>query len=226
MKIGMEQALRLYGCWRSTCTHRVVLALTCWDLAFEYIPIDLTAREQETPEFRAISPDAQVPVLVVEDTILTQSLAIISYLDSRRGDFGPSLFPSDPKDKARAIGICERVSSFVQPMTLPGGVRRALKDHFETETGSAFDQRAEEFIQSMLNHNLRLLDRSIAPYAGPFALGETFTVADIFVYPQLLGAQRLGCDLTPLPALSALAKQMETRADVRAANPHLLPDAP
>ena len=222
---------QLYGCWRSTCTHRAILALRFHDADFDYHPIDLTAREQESPEFLAISPDAQVPVLVFGDSVLTQSLAIVSLIESLaerdRADLGDRrLFPVDPENRARAIAICERVSSYIQPMTLPGAIRRSIRAHFSAEGDTGFDQQAKGFIDAMLISNLGLRDAAFARSHGPFALGGTVTAADLFVYPQLLGAGRLGLDLAPFPHLSAQADAMAELAFVRAADPLALPDAP
>ena len=222
---------QLYGCWRSTCTHRATLALRFHDVDFDYHPIDLTAREQESPEFLAISPYAQVPVLVFGDSVLTQSLAIVSLIESLaerdRADLGDRrLFPVDPENRARTIAICERVSSYIQPMTLPGAIRRSIRAHFSAEGDTGFDQQAKGFIDAMLISNLGLLDAAFARSDGPFALGRTVTAADIFVYPQLLGAGRLGLDLAPFPHLSAQADAMAELAFVGDADPLALPDAP
>lgn len=218
-------SLRLYGCWRSTSTHRVILALHFYGLTFEYSPVDLTAREQETPAFRAISPDAQVPVLIADGTTLTQSFGMILYLDALYGDGLPPLIPLSPTERALAIGYCERVSSFVQPLTLPGAVRRALKAHLGAQD-DAFDDRLAGFISATLGDNLQLLDRAIARHGGPFVLGEAPTIADLFVYPQLLGAARLKIDLEAFPNLSAQARAMAGLDFVKAADPLALPDAP
>jgi len=222
---------QLYGCWRSTCTHRATLALHFHGVDFDYHPIDLTAREQESLEFLAISPDAQVPVLVCGDSVLTQSLAIVSLIESLAeaspADLGDRrLFPVDPEAKARTIAICERVSSYIQPMTLPGAIRRSVRAHFAQEGEASFDQQAKGFIDAMLISNLGLLDAVFARSDGPFALGRAVSAADVFVYPQLLGAGRLGLDLAPFPYLSAQADAMAELGFVRAADPMALPDAP
>lgn len=218
--------LVLYGCWRSTCTHRVILALRYKGIEFNYRPIDLTEREQEGPEFQLISPEAQVPVLLVNKRPLTQSLAIISYIDSLRATELPSVFPEAPEQRAQAIGICERVSSFIQPLTLPGAIRRSLRFHFDNKEDDSFNSNAATFVKSTLIQNLQLLDNSIASNGGPFSIGPKFSIADIFVYPQLIGATRLEIELSQFSHLSVLAKTMATLPYVDLADPLRLPDAP
>ena len=222
---------QLYGCWRSTCTHRAILALRFHRVDFDYHSIDLTAREQESPAFLAVSPDAQVPVLVFGDSVLTQSLAIVSLIESLAEQGGVDLgdrrlFPANPEAKARAIAICERVSSYIQPLTLPGAIRRSIRTHFSDQDDGTFDRQAKDFIEAMLISNLGLLDAVFARSDGPFTLGRSVSAADIFVYPQLLGAQRLGLDLAPFPHLSAQAEAMAELDFVRAADPLALPDEP
>lgn len=216
----------LYGCWRSTCTHRVTLALHYHDFAFDYIPVDLGGREQETPEFLEVSPDAQVPVLSHGDTILSQSLAIVTLLDGLATGDRPALLPSDPYERAFALALCERISSFIQPLTLPGWVRRRLKAVLCTEDPEFFEKGAEQFILSTLTENLHGLDRRIGQNGGPFAIGQRYCIADTFIYPQVLGAERLGLCLDDFPNLKCHSEIMVQRDDVSAANPLFLPDAP
>ena len=225
-KAAKFTSLVLYGCWRSTCTHRVILALYYKNLGFDYKSVDLTRREQEKPDFQLLSPEAQVPVLLVNNRPFTQSLAIITYLDTLGAKDAKSLFPEDHEQRANAIEICERVSSFIQPLTLPGAIRRSIGFYFSDDKDKSFDASATTFVKSTLIKNLRLLDNRIAVNGGPFSLGQIFSIADIFVYPQLLGASRLEIELSQFSNLSVLAKTMESLSFVKLANPFKLHDAP
>ena len=216
----------LYGCWRSTCTHRVTLALHYHGFVFDYIPVDLGGREQEEPEFLGVSPDAQVPVLSYRGTWLSQSLAIISLLDGLATGDKPSLIPSDPYERAFALAISERVSSYIQPFTLPGGVWRRLKAHLGNMGAELFEKGTTQFILSTLTENLHGLDRRIGQQAGPFVIGHRYSIADTFIYPQMLGAERLGLCLDEFPNLKRHSEAMAQRDDVAAADPLSLPDAP
>ncbi len=225
MATDLHAAVKLFGCWRSTCTHRVTLALSVLGIPFDYCPVNLDRREQDQPAFRALAPEGQVPVLQQDGRVLTQSMAILTYLDALRPEGKASLFPEDPFEKAEAIALAERVSSFIQPFLLPGGIRRkliaCLPDNPETVV-----EGVNRFVRETLADALESLDRRLAARAGPFALGDRMTLADLFIFAQLVGAARMGIDVNGYPRLSKLYEAMERRADVRAADPSRMPDAP
>lgn len=217
----------LYGCWRSTCTHRATLALTMRGVPFDYVPVDLDRREQDSPAFRAISADGQVPVAVLAGRIIPQSMAIVTLAEALGDPGTPSLFPPDPLDRAEAVSIAERVGSFIQPFTLPGTVRRSLSEALAAPGESeALAPRLAAFVRDTLSANLTALDARLARRAGPFCLGESPSVADIFVYPQLLGAARAGLDVNGFPHLSKLYEAMRALPAARATDPETMPDAP
>ncbi len=217
----------LYGCWRSTCTHRTLLAFSMRGVNFIYRPIDLDSREQDSPDFRAISADGQVPVVVVGGKAIPQSMAIVQLADALGDPGQPSLFPADPLDRAEAISIAERIGSFIQPFMLPGEVRMAMRASLaDAGQEDQFDARLAKFARENLAANLAALDARLARRPGPFSMGETPCIADVFVYPQLLGAARLGIDVNGYPRLSKLYEAMSALPAVRAADPNALPDAP
>ena len=225
MNQNKETRFTLYGSWRSTCTHRVVLALKYYKLDFKYVPIDLGALEQESAAFREIAPAAQVPVLKSGDEFLSQSLAIILFLDAFKTIGQRSLFMKDPLKNARAMAITERISTFTQPMMLPGGVRRRLKT-FMSLDDRTFDQTLSRFAKENLEDNLAELNRKVQEYPGRLALGEQPSVADIFIFPQLVGANRLGIELLKYPGLKAQFEAMRELDWAAAADPLGMPDAP
>ena len=223
----MTQKLTLYGCWRSTCTHRATLALSLRGVGFAYRPIDLSAREQEGEAFLSVSRDAQVPVLVVGGDRLTQSMAIVSYVDAVGDPATPPLFPAEPLARARSMAIAERVATYIQPLTLPGGIRRGIARAFEgCVSGDEREQCLDGFIRSTLHENLRNLDACLQDGAGTCALGDSVTVADVFIYPQLLGALRLGLELVDYPCLKRIHAGLTGNAAVAAVDPARMPDAP
>jgi maleylacetoacetate isomerase len=222
-----DERVVLHGCWRSTCTHRVLLALHLRRVPFRYVPVSLDTREQEGEAFRALSPDAQLPVLVVDGEPVAQSMAIIDLIEALGAAGTAPLFPSERMARARAIAIAERVGSFVQPFTLPGGVRRPLIAAMaESGQSAVFGERLAHFIRKTLSENLKGLDEKLAASGGLFFGGAGPSVGDVFVYPQLVGAARLGIDVNGFPRLSKLYEAMGGLDAVRAADPTRLPDAP
>lgn len=217
----------LYGAWRSTCTHRVVLALNHLGFKYQYIPVDLDKREQEQDGFLQVNPAAQVPALVAGDLKLSQSLAIVTYLESATADKSRSLFPLDPKHRAFAVEIAERVSSFIQPFVLPGAVRRRLMTCLSGETQSTdIEQALGRFVKEQMTESLQRLDRRLAEVAGRYCVGDQLSVADIFVVPQLVGAARLGIDVNGFPTLSRVYETCTSQPLFKNSDPSLLPDAP
>ena len=166
----------------------MILALYYKNLDFNYKSIDLTNREHEKPDFQLISSESQVPVLLVNKRPLTQSLAIITYIDTLDATKTHSLFPEDPERRAHAIEICERVSSFIQPLTLPGAIRRSLRLYFNDDEDKSFDVSAANFVKSTLIQNLQLLDKRIAANGGPFSIGQNLSIADFICLSSIDGS--------------------------------------
>lgn len=220
-------SLVLYGAWRSTCTHRVVLALKHLGLPFQYKAVDLDIREQEAPAFVEINPASQVPVLVAGDLKLSQSLAIVFFLDTVAASGAVSLFPVTAVDRARSLEIAERVSSFIQPFILPGGVRRRLvREIVDQKDANETERALGRFVFEQMMDSLGKLDKKVAETARDFCVGNQVTVADIFVFPQLLGAARLGIDVNGFPTLARIYEKCLAVPSFQEADPNKLPDAP
>jgi caffeoyl-CoA O-methyltransferase len=218
---------RLYGCWRSTCTHRATLAFSLRNVGFDYEPVNLDEREQDSLRFREIAPDGQVPVLSLGGRIVSQSMAIVHVAEALGDPRTSSLFPADPLDCAEAISIAERVGSFIQPFMLPGSVRIALRGALADEGHEKqFDARLAAFVRANLAANLAAMDKRLTHGPGPFCFGDSPGIADIFIYPQLLGAARLGIDVNGYPRLSRLYEAIRGLPAVRAVDPNSMPDAP
>jgi maleylacetoacetate isomerase len=217
----------LYGNWRSSSSQRVCAALHLKGIAFEYRPIDLSAREQEGEAFRAIHPGAQVPVLVVGDLIATQSTAILEALDDLFPESGPALLPDTPLARLRAREITQFVNSMMQPFQLPGVVRRRMIVDFDLGRHPLGAEGAcRAFTRGHLAAALLELDRLVSRTAGRFCVGDRPTVADCAVYPQLNAAVQFGIDLNGYSTLSRVYEHCAALPAFRAAHPSAFPDAP
>lgn len=200
----------LHGFWRSSSAHRVRIALALKGIEHTRSPVHLGKREQLHEAFLARHPAGQVPVLQVGELRLTQSVAILQFLELQWPE--PPLFPADPILAAQVWEVVERINSFVQPLQLPGTVRRHLLSHLPGDA-DALSSGVVAFVRAQLTDSLTRLDRHVAGRSGAYCVGEQPTAADVVLVPQLDGAERMGVDLTDMPTLVAIrARCMELEA--------------
>ena len=210
--------LRLLNYWRSSASHRVRIGLRLKGLEFEYLVVNIVKQEQFADVYRAKNPIAQVPTLeIIEDDgtvlLLTQSLAILQYLDER---FPPTpLLPTDRYLRARARSLAEIVNSGIQPMQNLATAKRL------EELGVAAKDWAQGFIAS----GLAAYAKAAADVAGHFSVGDSPTIADCCLIPQLYAARRYNVALDELTLLTDIeARCLALPAFVKAA-PDQQPDA-
>ena len=241
IETAAPQILTLYGHWRSSCTQRVQIGLRLKGVPYRYVPIDLARREQEGEAFRALHPGAQVPVLVAGqgEAVLSQSLAILEWLEETFPNQGVPLLPADPLARFRAREIAQFVATTLQPFQLPGAIRRrwiacftagwppqADQEKDGREDGQAAEGLCSAFSRAHLEALLPELQRLVGRSEGPFCLGTEPSLADCCVVPQLEGAARLGVDVNRWPALSRLAEHARQVAAFRESEPLRQCDAP
>lgn len=210
--------IKLHGYWRSSASYRVRIALNLKGLAYETIPVHLIkdGGEQHTPAFRDKNPMEQVPVLEVPHAggtvLLTQSVAIVEYLDEVHP--APRLLPQDPVARARVRAAVETVNSGIQPLhNLP--VMAEIKRLGGEDTAWA---------RRVIERGLAALEKLHGDVGGRFLVGDTLTLADVFLVPQLYGARRFKADLGPTPKLAALGERLEATAAFQRARPEAQPD--
>jgi maleylpyruvate isomerase len=183
----------LYDYWRSSSAWRVRIALHFKGIAFERRVVNLSpnAGEQHTPEFRALNPSGQVPVLIPEEGArpIAQSMAILAYLEERFP--APPLLPSEPWRRARARQLAEIVNSGIQPFQNLTGLAR-LKELGVDPTTWARECNAR---------GLAALEAASQETEGTFLVGDAPSIADICLIPQLYSARRWSVDLAPYPTL-------------------------
>jgi maleylpyruvate isomerase len=210
--------LKLYDFWRSSSAWRVRIGLHHKGLAFEQIPVDLFAAEQDEPSFGAVNPLTQVPVLELEHqgkrVRITQSMAILMLLEQ----LYPSepLLPSDPIVRARCVQLAEIVNAGIQPLQNRSVLLRI------TEGGGD----GEAFAQHFISRGLTALERAVQRTAGTFSVGDSVTLADLYLIPELGVARRMGVPVDPLHTLLRIEQAcLSTDAFIRA-DPSAQPDAP
>ena len=214
-----QPRLALYNYWRSSCSWRVRIGLHLKGLAFDYRTVNLLEGAHQTDQHCARSPLTQLPVLEVEEAgrthHLVQSLAIMEWLEERFPS--PRLLPDDGYGRARVRALAEHVNSGIQPYQNSA----ALKWLREREP--PLDQL---WVRHWLATYLAGLERAVSDGAGRFCHGDSPTVADVFLVPQLFGARRFGVDTAPFPTLLRVEATCRELPAFRAAEPGRQPDAP
>ncbi|MFO0611378.1 MAG: maleylacetoacetate isomerase [Polyangiaceae bacterium] len=211
--------MKLYSYFRSSASYRVRIGLGLKGLSYEYVPVNLVrdGGEQFGEAHRARNRMEQVPVLVVEDggaTVeLTQSVAILEYLDERYPE--PRLLPADRLQRAFVRRAVEIVNSGIQPLQNLSVLRELAR--------LGADEKA--FARAANERGLAALEIEAKARAGRFFLGDTPTMADVFLVPQMFGARRFGVDLTPFPTLVRIDEALAKIPAVAAAHPDKQPDA-
>ena len=209
--------MRLYGYWRSSATWRVRIALAFKRLDVERMPIDLLAGEQSGAEYRAVNPQGFVPFLADGVVAIGQSLAIIEYLDETYPD--PPLLPGDAVQRARIRMLADIVACDIHPLNNLRVLKHLRRNH-------AFDQ---EVIDAWARHwmlsGFAALEAEAAMIGGRYLAGNTVTLADLCLVPQLYNARRIRTDLSPYPRLQAIEAQLLAHPAFAATHPDRQPEA-
>jgi maleylacetoacetate isomerase len=208
-----------YEFWRSSSSWRVRWALAIKGVEVESVRIDLTAGEQLTPEHRARNPLARVPALTLDGRCLSESVAILEYLEETIP--APALYPRDPWARARVRQLVEYVNSGIQPMQCPACVNRARETpEARTEWSRFFNERGllayEQMLEVIAKEGL----------GGRFSVGDSLTAADLCLVTQVWSARRFGADLAPMPRVLAVEAAALATPHAAAAHPEAQPGAP
>lgn len=213
--------MKLYTFFRSSASYRVRIALNLKGLSYEQAPVHLRrgGGEQLTAAYRAINPQALVPALEDGGRVLTQSLAIIEYLEEKHPH--PALLPRDPADKAYVRSMAMVIACEVHPIQ-----NLRVLNHVKKEYGQT-DEQVNRWAQHWIDLGLSALEQMIAAQSkrGKFCFGDSPTLADICLVPQLGNARRYGCDLAKYPAILEIENNCMALAAFADAAPEKQPDA-
>lgn len=177
----------LYDYWRSSASYRVRIALNLLGVDYRTAPINLLEGAHRTPDYLALNPQGLVPTLVINGKTLTQSLAIIEYLAETRPECG--LLPSDIADRQKVRALAYAVAMDIHPIC-----NLHVVSHLMTLIDKT-DAR-EEWMKHFITDGLRKLEAMIGEGDGTFSFGDTPTMADLCLVPQVYNARRWGVDLT------------------------------
>lgn len=206
----------LHGYWRATAPYRVRIGLALKGVAYDNVPVDLLAGEQRGEAYRAVNPQGLTPALDIGGRVLTQSLAILEWLDETYPD--PALLPAAPIDRATVRAMCGIVACDIHPLN-------------NTRVGRALNQlgveqpKILEWIQGWIRDGFDALEPMVARHGGGFAFGDTPTMADCLLVPQVYSARRYQVDLAAYPAIVAADARATALPAFQAAHPDRQPDA-
>jgi maleylpyruvate isomerase len=211
----------LYDYFRSSAAYRVRIALELKGLAVEHRPVHLLRGEQSLPAYLARNPQALVPALELDDgTMLTQSLAIIEYLETQQPE--PRLIPAAPVLAARTRAVALAIACDIHPLNNPRVV-----NYLEAEL-NAPKASVDAWRRHWLLNGLEAVEKLIAPagsLTGPFCFGAAVTLADVCLIPQLYNARRFETPLDHLPRILAVEAACADLPAFRAADPSRQADA-
>lgn len=214
--------MKLYTYWRSSAAYRVRIALELKGVAREDVLVHLVRNggEHRTADYAALNPQRLVPTLVLDDgTVLTQSLAIIGYLEAVAPD--PPLLPADPVARAQVQAVAMTVACDLHPVNNLR-VLNGLSDRFGADQEARADW-ARHWIADGLAAVEALLTR--AGSEGPWCFGAAPGLADVCLIPQLYNARRVGADLTQYPVIRRADAAAQTHPAFQRAAPEAQPDA-
>ena len=202
--------LKLYSYWRSSCSWRVRISLHYKGLEYQYIPVNLLKAEQKAEEYKEVNPNGKLPTLMIGDFALSQSGAILEYLEEVYPE--KSLLPADPLQRATVRMIANMIGCDITPL------QNVLGIDIPTE-------RRQPWAHKVISEGFLRLEPVLAKYAGMYCVGDELTLADLYLVPQVYNAKRFSVDLTATPTLLRVYESLMLVECINSAAPEHMMDA-
>ena len=189
----------LYDYFRSSACYRVRIALNLKGLAYDSMPVSLLDNAQRAPEYLSKNPQGLVPALLDGEQLLTQSLAICEYLEEAYPQ--PALLPNDTIGRARVRALALSIACDIHPLNNLRVLRRL-------EAQFAADQAGKDaWYQHWIQSGFEAFEQQIQSTHGLYCFGDTVTLADLALVPQVYNARRFNCDLSAYPTMLAIEQR-------------------
>ncbi len=211
--------MKLYDYFRSSAAYRVRIALNLKGIAAEHAYIHLAKGLQAMPEYLVVNPQGLVPALVDGDDTIVQSLAIIEYLDETHRE--PPLLPGDPTGRARVRSLSQAIACEIHPLN-----NLRVLNYLTDRLGQSEAVRTRWY-RHWIAEGFKGLEGLLTQYpgTGTYCHGDTVTMADLCLVPQMFNARRIDCDLTPYPVTVRIADALAALPAFADAEPGNQPDA-
>lgn len=224
----MANDIVLYTFWRSSCAHRVRIALAYKDLTYTSVFINLIKGEQRDKSYRQKNPSGYVPAIQIDGHLLTESVAILEYLEETRPLL--PLLPEAPHERASVRALVQMIASGIQPLQNLNVLTKVSEVSAEPlAQGSLLNEKGNAFARHFNERGLGACEDALASLEeagvrGPFCFGERFGMADVLLIPQLAGARRFGVDLSPFQRILRVEQACTSLNCITAAAPENQPD--
>ena len=212
--------MRFHGYFRSSSSYRCRIAFNLKGIAYDFVPVHLVkdGGQQKTAAYRALNPQGLVPALEVDGQVLTQSPAILEWLDETYPE--PRLLPSDPMERAAVRAFCNVIACEIHPLQN----LRTLQ-YLEANYAQGLEGK-EAWCQRWIGDGLAACEALLAKRpATRFAFGDAPGMAEIYLVPQMFSAQRFKVDTSAMPRLTALVEACAALPAFADAHPSKQPDA-
>lgn len=207
----------LHDYWRSSAAYRVRIGLNLKGVAYTLAGHDLRLGEQSADAYRALAPQGLVPALDTGADVLTQSLAILEWLDETHAD--PPFLPADPAGRAIVRSMAHVVAMDIHPVNNLR-ILKALKSDFGAEQPGI-----DAWVRRWIGEGFAALETMAARHGGAFLYGDTPGLADICLVPQWYNAERFAVETAAYPLLSAIVERARALPAFESASPDRHPDA-
>ena len=213
--------MKLYSFWRSLAAFRVRIALKFKKQEFDVISTDLLSGDQFSPDFKTINPQAMVPSLILEDgEVLSQSMALLEYLEEVYPD--PPLMPQDALARVRVRALCMMTVADIHPLVVPR-VRKYIIDEIGLD-----ENGLNRWIGNWTTIGLDAIETHISRNnpTGTYCEGNSVSLADLCIIPQVGAAKMFDIDLDPYPHLSRIFDTCMKLPEFYESRPQVQPDYP
>ncbi len=211
--------MKLYNYYRSSASYRVRIVASVKGIDYEYVSINLARGESRAASFEALNPQGRVPTLEVDGKLIGQSLAICEYLEETHPN--PPMLPRDPAGRARVRSLALAVACEIHPI---GGGR--AQSYLAKEFNASDAQRAE-WSRHWMAEGFRSIESMLtgSKETGRFCHGDSPTIADAFLVPQVYNARLAKVDMTAFPTIQRICDECDKVEAFERARPERQPDA-